>query len=323
MNAKLIVAAAIVLTLLMLFIHQSDGVNQVDAPHDRQVRLGGGEPLSTEEIDISQDELPATLMSRFGRNEELAKEHYYVDQDGNVVLPTNEEMEFKKNFSFSNGETIELPYSIERKFGRQLSSELDDGLSPAFFDNLRNAALGGDSQAGVAAYREVVRCYSLHSSSEERVEGGRCSEVDAGMYDEAVVLLEIQADRGSAVAREILASNVARTEPERARQLYQALWADGFVSGLGGLRQLPRPSADSKYEQLIEHEAAAHASYAVTIAYLDGIPDSAIAQHAEAIAMNESQHLLSFSHTVQMAIEARASEILTSNDACCRIFIED
>ncbi|MCJ7591567.1 MAG: hypothetical protein MUO51_09455 [Woeseiaceae bacterium] len=279
--------------------------------------------LLDEQRPISQSNPQSSFASRYASNAELAKAHYYLNESGEVVLPTNIELKFSKNFTFSDGEVIQLRYSVEKPFKSEVSTELDDGKRPDFFSQLQRAALDGNDHAGVFAYQEVLRCQTLNRSSPEKSAGQRCSQVTSETFDEAESLLQEIADTGSPVAQELYARQLVNSDPSAARKVFSSLWEAGFMSGLGGLRETAPPNSAQDYEQQIESEALSYASFVVTMAYLDGIPSDVVKEHAKSIFENEEQNLRSFSPQMHQDIESRARDLLLANRSCCRTFISN
>lgn len=324
-NSWSVILMTISIVLLASFYVVTSKKSEPIQQHDElreSSQVVGQDPL-IDSLPLTQTDSSNSPLSRYAGNGELAKAHYYLDESGEVVLPTDVEMKFSKHFTFSDGESIEISFIVERRYGSLLSSDLDDGVSADFFLPLNRAALDGNDQAGVIAYQEVVRCSKLHRSSPEKSDGQRCSQVSSETLEEAERLLHTLADSGNAVAQELHARHIMSSDPMGARRTFNLLWDAGFTGGLGGLRETAPPSSELDYEQLIEAEALSYASFVVTMAYLDGVPNGAVIDHVNTIAEQEQQRLNGFSPGVQKAIELRAKELLVENKSCCRSFVSN
>ena len=163
-------------------------------------------------LDSSRDMQETTVAKRkppialYHDNDLLAANQTRVNLDGELYLPNDIEQNFSKNFTFPDGETISINFHVVNWFDESLDPVIDDGKSPLFYESLKEAALSGNDQAAVLAFKEVTKCINGFSelpdldnsntaSNALQVEVRRCSEIGENTLTDATDLLRQPFDR--------------------------------------------------------------------------------------------------------------------------------
>jgi len=273
--------------------------------------------------------------SLYPNNDELASAHIRVSPDGNVYLPNDIEMEFSKNFTFPDGDTISIIYRVVNWFDESIDSSIDDGITPNFFENLQQAALEGNDQAAIHAYKETSKCMfggdyeTLVSNSAESPSNPqqalnfRCSELKEGATANALTLLRNVAERGNPTVQEFYARIVTKSDPVEARKYFKILWDKGYSWGIGGMRETTPSMTNLDFDQKVETEAYAYVSYAIAMAYYDGVPSEVIQEHKESILAAQRDRQNQNSPPIEQAAQKLAKKLLTENVNCCVTHVHD
>jgi len=273
---------------------------------------------------------PQPAGSRYPDNNELATAHIRFTDAGEPYLPFDIELDFQKNFSFSDGSAVPIHYKVRNRFNEPLDSALDDGVTPDFLDPLIAAAKRGNDQAAVHAYQEVQECRKYVDAEKRGVnfqevasdtELNRCQLITDSSVERALQTLKEAADRGSAPAQELYAKVVVETDEEEARRYYRMLWDSGHSWGAGGLSQLAPPAEEITFEEQVEYEAFSYLSYAMTMAYYDGVNIDYVVKHASELAEDQQSRENGSSIVLQQEAQSLAKQMLVENRNCCVSFV--
>lgn len=284
------------------------------------------EPSSVDEAaasSVPDGAVVPTHTSRYPGNAELATDHYQMT-DAGPYLPGHIPMRFVKNFTFPDGENISIQYALVERFQEPLQFELDDGVSPGFFEKMKSAALEGDDQAAVHAYHEVKKCAETISPFKDpHGLPHRCSGITHDTAVEALELLRLSAERGSILAQDYYVKEIVQDQPDEARHYFKLLWDNGFVSGVSGLRDTAPPVSELNFNQQVESEAYAYVTYIILMAYYDGVPGEFNEDWVSNMETNERFRQQSLSPAVLEAVQVRAKAMLKSNSKCCVGYVQD
>ena len=273
----------------------------------------GGEALDADDAVAS----PFALVED---NIRLATSHYEILDDGQIHLPNDKPMSFDKKYRFADGEVITLHYEVLVRPESRLDPD-DEEFSTVKMYYVFDLIESVDEQAMVWAHSTIAFCDDLAASNQPRRFDNECEGFEEDMPEKIAALVAEQARNGNVWAMETYAESLSKAgRRDAAQSVYLDLWKRGYVPGLTGLILPSDAYGDLDFDQQVRAASYLYASYVLSAAYLDGLPDTGAADRQRALRRKMREYLDGANLTAFERIEAEAKALLKANEHCCKLY---
>lgn len=253
-------------------------------------------------------------------NVELAKAHYYVDENGELSLPNDVELSFSKKFTYFDNSVVQIDYRVVDPFGDATPAGVGQDYSIENFDSVLDRMLGGDRHAVDWAARALSLCRDLKNAGQPELFERKCGGFRDDMHLRLDDTVEYLAQSGDPWAMLQHAPRLGEMHKSEERRVYEDLWAMGYTAGLTGILNTTPDLSLLDYDAQIREYAYFYASYVLTTTYLDGVPHEEATQWQNDILERVDAHMDQLSVPARRQAELVSRDFLSSNPNCCISF---
>ena len=247
-----------------------------------------------------------------------------------------------KQFVFPDGERLAVQFNSPPDIGA--STAWDDGVSPGFFEPLRDAAEDGDGFVALHLHQSLKHCSTgprtaaeyaeMHGNLPQQSYAGReesvvrldehyrrCRGTTDAMLETSLELLRRSGEAGNPHAAVAWALEIEQAQPAIAEQTFAQAWEEhGSVAAIGEMARIYGTRPHSSYTDEVLAFAYQYASLVITLADVDGLgglQDEGLRRLREGL-INEMRRLeYAGSHSVAEDGKALAYRLIAQNPNCC------